>query len=75
MRDFLHTRYIQNSASTSTAKKQLQKLFVSSQQDACADKWLLQDKFPTPAAAFENVKAAVMLELKTDSFPRFENID
>lgn len=68
----LITSYIQNAASTSTAKKQLQKLFTSSKQEECTNKWLLTETYATPAAAFEAVKSSVLMDLKADSFKRYD---
>lgn len=66
--------YVQPTASQSTQKKSLCTFFKQISDDTQV--WPVSNKekthtFTSPAKAFEALKHATLLELKTDSFPRF----
>lgn len=65
-----NTSYIQPLASTSTNHKQLCQLFKEHDQVNNED-WKLGQVFSTPMDAFEKIYSTCLLEMKTESFPRY----
>lgn len=63
--------YIQSTASQSPAKKRLCTLYKNSGQLDNEEKWILTSTFPVPSLAFADLKSSSMLELQSDSFPRY----
>lgn len=63
--------YIQSTCSQCSTKKKLCKLWNDSKQSDNPSTWMLASSFHSPALAFAELKNAILLELKSDSFPRY----
>lgn len=63
--------YIQSGSSACATKKKLCKIYHEAKQMDNDAVWLLTNHFPMPALAFAELKHQIMLELKSDSFPRY----
>lgn len=64
--------YIQSTSSQCSTKKKLCKLWNETNQCDNESKWMLGASFNSPAQAFAELKNSILLELKSDSFPRYK---